>query len=114
MGHLLKFDIEGLEAEQSAPPGDRIIAGNPQFRTWNLEEAPGAVYAGVWESTPGHWRVQYDEWEYCQILSGESILREDGGGSTHLKAGDSFVIRPGFCGSWEVLVTTRKTYVIRV
>jgi uncharacterized cupin superfamily protein len=31
-----------------------------------------------------------------------------------LKAGDSFVIRPGFRGTWEVIETTRKHYVVRV
>jgi uncharacterized protein len=28
------------------------------------------------------------------------------------RAGDSFVIRPGFRGVWEVIETTRKDYVI--
>lgn len=101
-------------AEISAPDADRLIEGNPQFRTWNLEEQPGGLYAGIWESTPGHWRIQYDEWEFCQILSGESVLHEAGGVSTRLLAGDSFVIRPGFRGSWQVIATTRKTYVIRL
>ena len=31
-----------------------------------------------------------------------------------VRAGDSFVLRPGFKGSWEVLETTRKEYVIRL
>ncbi|MFM2367115.1 MAG: hypothetical protein RIR95_1723, partial [Pseudomonadota bacterium] len=31
----------------------------------------------------------------------------------HLHAGDSFVIRPGFSGTWQVLETTLKDYVIR-
>lgn len=114
MSHLLMFNTEALVAEESAPPADRLIDGDPRFRTWNLEEAPGGLYAGIWESTPGHWRIQYDEWEFCQILAGESLLHEDGGVSTRLRAGDSFVIRPGFRGSWEVLMTTRKTYVIRL
>jgi uncharacterized cupin superfamily protein len=30
-----------------------------------------------------------------------------------VEADDSFIIRPGFKGSWEVLETTRKEYVIR-
>jgi uncharacterized cupin superfamily protein len=29
-----------------------------------------------------------------------------------VRAGDSFVIRPGFRGTWEVLETTLKDYVI--
>ena len=28
--------------------------------------------------------------------------------------GDGFVLRPGFKGTWEVVETTRKEYVIRV
>ncbi len=114
MSALVMFDVESLRPELGAPPPERIIAGDPRFTTWNFDEAAGGLYAGIWESTPGHWRIHYDEWEFCQILSGESVLHEDGAGSIHLKAGDSFVIRPGFRGSWEVRVTTRKTYVIRV
>lgn len=85
----------------------------PGFLTWNAEEAEGGLYAGIWEATPGKWRVEYDEWEFCHILSGISILTEEGGEAHTLKAGDSFVIRPGFKGTWEVVETTRKQYVIR-
>ena len=41
-------------------------------------------------------------------------MTEDGGAETHLKAGDSMILRPGFKGTWEVIETTRKDYVIRV
>jgi hypothetical protein len=30
----------------------------------------------------------------------------------HLKAGDSMILRPGFKGTWEVIETTRKDYVL--
>ena len=73
----------------------------------------GGIYAGIWESTPGKWRISYDEWEFCHILSGVSIITEDGGEARSVRAGDSFVIRPGFRGTWEVVETTRKEYVIR-
>ena len=74
----------------------------------------GGIYAGIWEATPGKWRIVYDEWEYFHILSGLSIVTEDGGAETHLKAGNSMILRPGFKGTWEVIETTRKDYVIRV
>mgnify|MGYP001164796607 CR=1 FL=1 len=100
-------------AEIEKPAADKLIAGDPEFTTWNLEEADG-LYAGIWQSTPGKWRVSYDEWEYFNILKGRSILTAEDGTETRLKAGDRMVIRPGFSGTWEVLETTVKDYVIRL
>lgn len=108
------FDVTGVEPEEGAPAADRLISGNPTFRSWNLEEAEGGIYAGIWEATPGKWRIVYDEWEYFHVLSGRSIVTEDGGVARELVAGDRMILRPGFKGTWEVLETTRKDYVIRM
>ena len=114
MANTISFDIGGVEPEVGAPAAERIISGNPQFRTWNLEEAEGGLYAGIWEATPGKWRIVYEEWEYFSLLSGYSIVTEDGGEPVQLRAGDRLVLRPGFKGTWEVVETTRKDYVIKV
>lgn len=111
---FLAVGITGIEPEVSAPAEGRLISGDPKFRSWNVEEAEGGLYAGIWELTPGKWRIEYDEWEFCHILSGVSIISEDGGAARTVKAGDRFVLRPGFKGSWEVIETTRKDYVIRL
>ena len=95
------------------PASENLIAGDPVFTSWDVEDREG-LYAGLWQSTPGSWRVAYDEWEYCHILSGHSVLTADDGTRHELRAGDSIVIRPGFRGVWEVLETTLKDYVIRV
>ncbi|MBL8576282.1 MAG: cupin domain-containing protein [Mesorhizobium sp.] len=115
MTNFVEIDAENVEPEHGAPAEDRLISGEPKFRTWNLDEAPGGIYAGVWEATPGKWRIEYDEWEFCHILAGVSVISEDGGGGARtVTAGDSFVLKPGFKGTWEVLETTRKEYVIRL
>jgi uncharacterized cupin superfamily protein len=112
---FLAFDLTGLAPETGAPPAERRVSGQPVTRTWNLDESEdGKGFSGVWEATPGAWRVIYDEWEFCQILSGVSILHEDGGDPRTVRAGDSFILRPGFTGVWEVVETTRKAYVIRL
>ncbi|CAN7704049.1 cupin domain-containing protein [Mesorhizobium sp. LjNodule214] len=112
--NFLSVDIDSVEPEAGAPASDRLISGAPRFRTWNVEERDGGLYAGIWESTPGKWRIVYDEWEFCHILSGVSVISEEGGEARTVRAGDSFVLRPGFKGSWEVLETTRKEYVIKL
>lgn len=114
MTHALRFGTTAAPPDLSAPAADRVLAGHPQFRSWNLEEADGGLYAGIWEATPGKWRIVYEEWEYFSILSGYSIVTEDGGEAHHLRAGDRMVLRPGFSGSWEVIETTRKDYVVRL
>jgi uncharacterized protein len=110
----LPFDIASVTPETGAPAPDRLISGNPVFTTWNIEETASGLYAGVWQATPGKWRISYDEWEYFHILEGHSVVTEDGGAAIDLRAGDRLVLRPGFNGTWEVIETTRKDYVIKV
>ena len=109
------FRVTGgeVEPEAGAPAPERVIAGAPRFRTWTLEEADG-LYAGIWEATPGTWRVVYDEWEYCRILSGRSVVTSEDGERWDLGPGDAIVLRPGFRGTWEVVETTRKDFVVRL
>jgi uncharacterized cupin superfamily protein len=114
MATFLAIDTDAVAPEEGAPAPDRVLSGSPTFRTWNVEEAEGGLYAGIWEATPGKWRISYDEWEFCHILTGISVISEDDGQARTVRAGDSFVLRPGFKGSWEVLETTRKEYVIRL
>ncbi|NNU79112.1 cupin domain-containing protein [Halovulum dunhuangense] len=110
---FLTVDPGAVTPEHDAPPPDRVISGDPRFTTWNLEERDG-LYAGIWECTPGAWRISYDEWEYCRILKGRSIITAGDGTRHQVGPGDSFILRPGFKGIWEVLETTRKEYVIRL
>lgn len=113
MSKVLGFDLSTVEPEEGAPAPERLLEGDPRFLTWNLEDAGNGLYAGVWQSTPGTWRVSYDEWEYFSILEGHSILTEEGGQPVHLRAGDRMIIQPGFEGIWQVVETTRKDYVVR-
>ena len=38
------------------PTPERLISGDPVFTTWNVEERDG-LYCGIWQSTPGKWRM---------------------------------------------------------
>ena len=109
MALIERVSRDGIPPEISRPK--TVLAGDPVHSTWNREER-GALYCGMWQSTPGKWAVDYSEWEYVHIHAGHSVLTGEDGSVTHLKAGDSFIIRPGFKGTWEVLETTLKDYVI--
>jgi uncharacterized protein len=111
--HALRLTRDGLEPEPGAPAPDRILSGSPRWLTWNRDEGAG-LHTGLWQGTPGCWRVRYDEWEYCRVIEGLSLVTPEGGVPITLGPGDSLVIRPGFAGTWEVVETTLKDYVIRL
>jgi len=108
---LIKVIRDGITPEISRPGPERLISGDPVHTTWSIEDT-GTLFAGLWHSTKGLWRTRYTEWEYVHILEGHSILTDSSGQVTHLKSGDSYILRPGFAGTWEVVEPTLKDYVI--
>ena len=109
---IQRLSRDGITPEITRPDPAKVVSGDPVHTTWSLEERDG-LYAGLWQSTPGKWRISYSEWEYFRILSGYSILTGVDGSVTQLHPGDSLILRPGFEGTWEVVQTTLKDYVIR-
>lgn len=112
MSNIERVTRDGIQPEITRPDPSRIVAGDPVHTTWTIEDRDG-LYCGLWQSTPGTWRISYVEWEYVYIHSGHSVLTDADGAQTVLKAGDSYIIRPGFSGTWQVIETTLKDYVIK-
>lgn len=111
MQKLKLFRAQNPEIENGVPA--RVLSGNPQSRTWNhTTDLNDRLFTGTWEATPGSWDLSYDEWEFCTILSGRAIIADDAGNEIEIGAGDTFVIDPGFKGTWTVIETMTKHYVI--
>jgi uncharacterized protein len=112
MDKIISFSsIDSMAAEIGAPA--RIVSGSPATRTVNLHEGEGGrLHSGRWHSSPGRWRVVYDEWEYCCIREGRGALTDDSGNRFEFVAGDSFIIQPGFTGLFDVIEALTKDYVI--
>ncbi|ADN77232.1 protein of unknown function DUF861 cupin_3 [Ferrimonas balearica DSM 9799] len=107
------FDEQQGDYERYQPAEERRVTGAPVNELWNHYSDPSnQFHAGVWRSEPGCWKVSYSEHEFCQILEGRSIVRDNQGNERELKAGDRFVVPAGFEGEWEVVETCQKIYVI--
>lgn len=112
MADIIVLNTNG-PAEAASPDPARLLAGEYKTRTYNQYEGEdGRLFCGIWESTPGKVKVSYDEWEFCHFISGVAVLTNDKGQSWKLRAGDAFIIPPGFAGIWETLEPVRKHYVI--
>lgn len=92
---------------------EKLITGNPKQTLWMHYTDPTKQYfVGVWRSEPGKWRIHYTEEEYCRMLDGVSIVTDETGHAVTVRAGDEFVVPRGFVGTWEVVETSTKRFVI--
>lgn len=96
------------------PDPKKLISGKRLTKTWNhWEGEDGRLFCGIWESTPGKVSIVCEEWEFCHIISGEVVLRQEGSRkSWRFKRGDAFIMPSGFRGTWETVKTLKKHYVI--
>jgi len=113
MSRVVVMRVEDADAEISIiEPADRL-SGAPRIRVWSMDASEQSLSAGIWEATPGKWRFANPHWEYFHVVEGHSVVTEDDGASYTLRAGDGLILRAGFSGTWEVIETTRKEFVIR-
>jgi uncharacterized cupin superfamily protein len=110
---IVRLDSAERAAEEYFLAPEKLIRGNPKQTVWmHYTDPSGQFMVGLWRSEPGLWRVRYTEQEYCHILDGTSVLTDAAGHAVTVSAGDSFVVPRGFVGTWEVVVTTTKRFVI--
>lgn len=103
--------------EQDHPKPERLIRGDPLRETWNLVSGhvpSGELFCGVWRCEPGHWRIAMGptERELFTVLAGRCRVHDNVGHFEEAGAGEAIYIPPGFSGSFEVLETLTKTYMI--
>ncbi len=110
---IVDFATATTAPEHYRPDAIKVLNGDPEQSVRNHYGSPcGQFNAGVWQGAAGHWTVNYTEHEYCEILQGVSVLRDQDGNAKTLRAGDRFVIPAGFSGTWEVLEACSKVYVM--
>lgn len=115
MALLIAIDkTPAFPPKDSLPLPERLISGAPSFKTWAQDSSKSdKVLAGVWEATPGVTHsLKGTTYEFCYILSGVIEIEEQGGETWTFRAGDSFVMKPGFVGVWRTIETVRKIYVV--
>ena len=111
---LVTFNLDQLgEPREFRPPADRVLEGDIECRRWEVDSAKdGKVRAGVFESTPGVNRsIKGETWEFCLIVSGVVEITEDGCPPMTYRAGDCFIMKPGYIGIWRTIETARKVWV---
>lgn len=113
MKNIVDFERADVEPVETAPAAERIIQGDPRWRSWIYYSEDGMT-GGRWESTPGLWTINYEKWEFLNILEGRGAIRGEDGTEIRLEPGATAIIAPGFKGTWEVSETMRKHFFVRL
>ena len=107
------FRFDDILAEAAPVPVAAPI-GTPVsvVRSRSITSAQGTSRAGAWECSPGRWRRQVLQAEFCHFLEGEAIFTPDAGDPVRLRAGDTAYFPAGSTGVWDVIERSRKVFLI--
>lgn len=75
-------------------------------------ERRDGVETGVWECTPGRWRRQIVQQEFCHFIAGCCTFIPDAGEPIEIQAGDAILFPANTTGIWDIRETLRKSYVL--
>ncbi|MEM7224519.1 MAG: cupin domain-containing protein [Pseudomonadota bacterium] len=73
----------------------------------------GLPEAGIWECSPGSWRLVLPRDELCHFTSGRAVYRADDGEVIEIAPGTVVHFREGWSGEVEVFETLRSVYMLR-
>ena len=88
VGGTTNVTLNALDRWRGTPTYDKPAI------VWEGED--GRLHCGIWAAEPGKVAIDYTEWEFCHIIAGRAVLTNEAGRSWTVRAGDAFVIPPGF------------------
>jgi uncharacterized protein len=112
---FIRIDANGPEGTGLPPtvhdPSDTPIAGAKDPLGYTAYTAPtaGIFTAGVWACDAGTLEIRglaIDE--ACYLIEGEVVITDHYGNSEHFRAGEAFLLRQGFIGTWHMPVPIKK------
>lgn len=91
----------------------KVPLGEPVAATRSTSfNGAAASRAGVWECSPGDWRRQVMQAEFCTFLEGEAVFEPDAGEPLTIRAGDAVYFPAGTGGIWRIRKTLKKAFVV--
>lgn len=115
MAKLSVFSRQQPQPACDHPRPDRMVSGNPLRTTFeHFLSANGDLSAGIWACEPGAWRIAFAEGkdEFFCVIEGRIRITDADGESAEFGPGEACIIPSTFSGTFEVLESVRKYYVV--
>jgi len=77
-----------------------------------LSENEDGSEGGIWECTPGKFIREVMQAELVTFLSGHCIFHPEDGEPVEIRRGDVLFFPENSRGTWEIIETVRKAYLI--
>ena len=116
MSTLAIHKVDACRGELPDMPIDPawVLDGRPTAKgTVLLQSADKLVSSGLWSCTAGRFRWVFSWDEFVHVLEGEVTIREEGGTSHTLRAGDFAHFPRGLKTEWHVPNYVRKVFTLR-
>ena len=102
--------ITGAAAKPVPEPSGEPVS---QVRSASLPStARASNRVGVWECSPGRWRRQVLQAEFCHFLSGRATFTPDEGEPLEIAAGDVVHFPERSLGVWDIHEPSRKVFMV--
>lgn len=102
------------DASIDYPRPDRLVTGNPKRTTFSVYEHPN-MNCGIWQCEVGAWNIVFaaNKQEFFNVIEGVVRIHDQASGNyIEVTAGQAGIIPPGFKGTFEVLETVKKYFVV--
>lgn len=94
-------------------PQPDALDGASQSTGRLLHEGPDNIpESGIWDCTPGRWRLCVPRDEFCHFVSGRAQYRADSGEVIEVTAGTCVLFPAGWTGEAEIFETIRNIYML--
>lgn len=80
--------------------------------TSRVSPTVGGPRCGVWECTPGRWRRQVTQAEFCHFIEGDCTFEPDDGEPIEITAGEVIYFPQNSGGVWNIRATSRKIFIL--
>lgn len=111
--HIMSFKETDTEILTTLPPPWTLISGTPDLANKRYFSNPEKTrIAGKTRCNPALFKISYNVWELSHLKKGKVRITHESGRVYDFEAGDTWILEPGFEGTWEVLEEMVKVFVM--
>ena len=94
------------------PQPDALAGASRSSGRLLWKSAESGSESGIWECTPGRWRLSIPRDEFCHFVKGRARYLSDDGEVIEVTAGTCVLFPAGWTGEAEVFETIRNIYML--